>query len=166
MANPWGGIELRDITKQCTFSWSTAPTSVTAGTFPDSFIDVSHSTNLEFYCTHSGAGTQAQLQVSLPRTCRFVIFDDCGVGAQIGGYGDARREIYADIAVQAERNASVTNTYRRVAADTVFSQRLRKYSQGIPQDYGDVARLMFYSATAGDYAWEIFSIRIIEIVGV
>jgi len=25
---------------------------------------------------------------------------------------------------------------------------------------------MFYSATAGDYAWEIFSIRIIEIVGV
>ena len=120
------GISLKDITNQCTFSWYAEPTEITGGTFPDSFLDGSHETKLEFYDTHTGAGVVAQLLISLPKACHFIILDDVGVGAQIGDDGDAAREIRADISILSERNASSWNEYRRTAGDSNFSRRLRR----------------------------------------
>jgi len=161
-----GGINFKDITNQCTFSWATEPTEITGGTFPDSFLDGSHETKLEFYDTHTGAGVVAQLLISLPKACHFIILDDIGVGAQIGDDGDAAREVRADISILSERDASASNRHRLTAVTTNFSKRLRRFYQSFLQDYGDNGKLLFYSNTAGSYAWEIFNIRIIEIVGI
>lgn len=164
--NPYGSPKFRDITKQCTFSWKTAPTAITAGTFPDSFIDGNHETKLEFYGTYSGATSQAQLTISLPKICQFMLFDNCGVGAQIGDYNSAYREVKADTGIASERSITVWNSYRKTASASGFSTRMRRPYQGFLQDYGDTCRLIFYSNTAGDYAFEIYSIKILELVGV
>ena len=165
---PWntGGIILKDITKQCTFSWAVAPTSVTAGTFPDSFIDGSHETKLEFYSTYAGSTYQASLDVRLPKACHFMIIDDIGVGAQIGADASSRREVKIDMSFEADRAPFAVGNCWRTKGDTSFSERLSKYYRSFSQEYGDVGRYFFFSNIAGDFAFEIFQIRIIELVGV
>ena len=164
--NPFGSLKFRDITKQCTFSWSTDPTDITAGTFPDIFLNKDHSTKLEFYSTFSGSGTQAKLQVELPKTCTFVILSDIGVGAQIGADSTATRKVYLDASISSDRLPTAWAEYIRTVATTSMSKRLYQEILTTPSVYGNIARFLFYSNTAGDFAFEIYTINILEIVGV
>jgi len=163
-SNPWGGIKLRDITRQCTFSWQFAPTQITGGTFPDSFIDGDHETKLEFYETYTGADAQVQWRVALPKLCFFMMAVDIGVGAQRGSWGSADRKVYADI--RTAGNASAWQEFLRVYTSGDFSMRMGQYRNGVPIHYGQHGGLQFWAGTDGEYAFEIFQIRIIEIVGV
>ena len=164
--NPFNsGIAIRDITKKCTFSWLPAPTAITAGTFPDSFLDKNPETKLEFYGTHSGAGSQAQIKILLPKICFFAVLGDIGVGAQIGTDSSAGRQTYLDQGITDDRQISGWQTWKRTQQDISFSTRLLRYHSGLSLEYGNEARLIFYSDTAGDWAFEIFNIRILEFVG-
>ena len=159
-----GGVKLKDITAQCTFSWDTAPTSITAGTFPDSFLDKNPETKLEFYSTYSGANTQATLYIDLPKICFFALLGDVGLGAQIGGDGDAVRELYATQGLSAQ-NIDQWVFWKRSRLTNIFSERLLRYKSGLLVDYGDRSILQWYSNTSGSFAFEIFNIRILEFVG-
>ena len=161
-----GGIKLKDITAQCTFSWLTAPTGITAGTFPDSFIDGNHETKLEFFGTYGGSGSQARLRGTLPKVCFCMLLADAGVGAQIGGDSSSKREMKVDTSVLSERYASNVQVFQTSVSEASFSQRFLVSNFGSPQSYGDRIRLDFYSNTAGDYAFEIYNLRVLEIVGV
>jgi len=163
--NPFGNPNFRDITKQCTFSWEVLPTSITAGAFDD-IIDGNHTTKLEFYSTFAGATSQAQLQFTLPHACTFMVFPDIGVGAQIGADSSAGREVKFDTSLLSERSPSFWNTFLKTYSDTAMSTRFRRIYQGLPSTYGDAGRFIFYSNTAGDFAFEIYTVNILEIVGV
>ena len=165
-SNPWSGIKLRDITAQCTFSWQTAPTQITAGTFPDSFIDGSHETKLEFYGTLSAAGIPARLYIDLPKACMVSVVVDAGVGAQIGGGNSATREIFGDMRIASEANPNGWNSFLKTPGATVFSARFLHPFNGKLEGYTDKIGLTCYVNTAGDWAFEIYSIRVLELVGV
>lgn len=160
------GPKFRDITKQCTFSWATAPTAITAGIFPDSFTDGNHETKLEFYGTYAGAGLQARMQISSPKPRNIILMADIASGAQIGGDGDMTRSVFFDTSIYAERYPVFSNKFLETDYSTSFSIRLRNPYNSVPNGYSDTSRIMFHAAGAGDYAWEIYSIRILEIVGV
>ena len=163
--NPFGSPGFKDITKQCTLSWKTAPTSITAGTFPDIILDKNHSTKLEFYSTHSGAGVQTEIGIRTPKASNIIVLADIGVGAQIGGYSSAGRSVYSDLSIFGNRSPNSWNSWMKTASSGVFSQRLRHYNS-IPNNYGNYGRIMFHSDSAGSFAWEIFSITILEICGI
>ena len=157
-------IPIVDITDQCTFSWDTAPTSITAGTFPDSFLDKDPDTKLEFYCHHAGSGAQAKLQIDLPKTCFFFILGDIGLGAQISTYSSAGRSLYATQGLSTQ-NINQWIDWKKTRASNSFSERLLRYRSGLTNEYGNQVLLQWYSDTAGDYAFEIFNIRVLEFVG-
>jgi len=159
------GPRFKDITKQCTFSWGVNPTGITAGTFDD-IIDGNHTTKLEFYGTFSGAVSQAQLQCNLPYPCTFVVFPDMGVGAQIGADASAYREAKCDLSLSSERIPTNWNNFLRTHSSTVMSTRFARSYIGFPSTYGDAFRFIFYSNTAGDFAFEIYTINILELVGI
>lgn len=161
-----GGIKFRDITAQCTFSWRTAPTQITAGTFPDSFIDGNPETKLEFYDNWTGAGNKTALDITFPKVGAFLVIDDIGVGAQIGGDGSAQRVVKVDLSISADRAPNSVVTYKKTVIDAHFSERFRSAYFGFIQGYGDICRITAYSNTAGDYAFEIYNLRVLEIVGV
>jgi len=162
--SPYGNPGFRDITDKCTFSWVVAPTSITAGTLSD-ITDKNHTTKLEFYGTYIGSGSQAQLAITAPKTCDLFMIADIGVGAVIGGDNSAGRSVYADISVSSERLPTAWDSWMKTITNGVFSQRLRHFNF-MPNCYGNSIRLIFHSDTAGDYAFEIFSVTILEMCGI
>jgi len=157
------GVPLQDITDQCTFSWNTAPTTIDSGTFPDSFLDKDHTTKLAFTSTYGGAGYQAKIFIDLPEACHALLIPDIGAGAQVGT-DDSTRKIYFDFCLASEKNPGSGSVNILLAGSGNYSERLIVKNQPLFR-YGDKMGILFQSSAAGDFKFEIFSIRILKIVG-
>ncbi|MHC1625563.1 MAG: hypothetical protein ACXQS2_06140 [Methermicoccaceae archaeon] len=156
------GVPLQDITDQCTFSWDTAPTTIDSGTFPDSFLDKDHTTKLAFTSTYGGSGYQARVAITLPEVCHFLPVMDVGVGAQVGT-DDAIRRVRFDSYLASE-GALVSGAHGFFLNTGKFSRRMLPYYSREPH-YGDRFQFDFYALAAGDYKFEIFSFRLLKMVG-
>ena len=158
--NPWGGIKLKDITNQCTFSWYTEFDEITHGS-----IDSIHDGNMDTYCGgHTdivGAGILGRLKITLPSEKLILPIWKIKAGAQIGADACAR---YLNLRFGDDifDGASYRTGY---LVSTKYSCLFAAHA-GNPVGFCSEFSLSASSAAAGDYAIEFYEVRALELVGV